>query len=124
MNLVWSSHLKVGKAIPDPIATAKVTGTHFGNNTQYNEIVKTDDLDRVRKYHRDVPGDQSRQKRQPVGRPHQLEVGTVRLSADRKKSAYRRIYFSPANLMRTARASVSVRSPFSGSAALPWRNSQ
>jgi hypothetical protein len=64
-----TTHLKVGKAIPDPIATAKVTGTHFGNNTQYNEVVQTDDLDRVRKYHRDIPGDQSRQKLGGKNRP-------------------------------------------------------
>ena len=43
--------------------------THFGNNTQYNEVVQTDDLDRVRKYHRDVPGDQSRQKLGGKNRP-------------------------------------------------------
>ena len=31
--------------------------------------VQTDDLDRVRKYHRDVPGDQSRQKLGGKNRP-------------------------------------------------------
>ena len=32
------THLKQGKAIPDPIATAKATGKHFANNTSHNEI--------------------------------------------------------------------------------------
>jgi len=59
---LFGTHLKVGRAMPDPIATAKANGQHFSDTTNYNEIVKTDDLDRVRKYHRDVPGDQSRQK--------------------------------------------------------------
>jgi hypothetical protein len=64
-----TKHLKVGKAIPDPIATAKVTGKHFSGNTQYNEVVATDDLDIVRKYHRHVAGDQSRQKLGGKNRP-------------------------------------------------------
>jgi len=55
-------HLKHGNFHPDPIATAKANGLHWTNATNHNEIVKTDDLDRVRKYHRDIPGDQSRQK--------------------------------------------------------------
>jgi hypothetical protein len=63
------THLKVGKAIPDPIATPKANGQHFSDTTNYNEIVATDDLDRVRKYHRAIPGDQSRQKLGGKNRP-------------------------------------------------------
>jgi len=37
------THLKQGKAIPDPIATAKATGKHFANNTSHNEIHPTPD---------------------------------------------------------------------------------
>jgi hypothetical protein len=64
-----TTHLKVGKAIPDPIATAKANGTHFSDTMNYNEIVQTDDLDRVRKQHRDVPGNQSRQGLGSKNRP-------------------------------------------------------
>jgi len=37
------THLKQGKAIPDPIATAKATGKHFANNNSHNEIHPTPD---------------------------------------------------------------------------------
>jgi hypothetical protein len=46
----------IGKVVSNPI-------------DRLYEIVQTDDLDRVRKYHRDVPGDQSRQKLGGKNRP-------------------------------------------------------
>ncbi|MGA7374117.1 MAG: hypothetical protein WBW37_16170, partial [Methyloceanibacter sp.] len=52
-----------------PPSRAKVTGKHFGGNSQYNEVVETADPDHVRKQHRDVPGDQSRQKLGGKNRP-------------------------------------------------------
>jgi hypothetical protein len=65
-----TTHLKVGKAIPDPIASAKATGTHFSDTTHYNEVVATDDLDRVRRYHADVPKGQ--QDNQTLGSKNKL----------------------------------------------------
>jgi len=38
-----TTHLKQGKNYPDPMATAKATGTHFANNTSHNEITPTPD---------------------------------------------------------------------------------
>jgi hypothetical protein len=38
-----TTHLKVGKAYRDPIATAKATGTHFSNTTNHNVITPTPD---------------------------------------------------------------------------------
>jgi hypothetical protein len=38
-----TTHLKVGKAYPDPIAPAKATGKHFGGNRQHNEVHPTPD---------------------------------------------------------------------------------
>jgi hypothetical protein len=72
MNLVWSS-LKVGTAIPDPIATAKAQGTHFSDTTQYNEVVNTDAVDRVRRdfYNANVPKGQ--QNNQTLGSKNKLD---------------------------------------------------
>jgi hypothetical protein len=38
-----TQHLKQGKAYPDPIATAKATGTHFSDTTKHNRITPTPD---------------------------------------------------------------------------------
>ena len=37
------THLKQGKAIPDPIATAKATGQHFSTSANHVEITPTPD---------------------------------------------------------------------------------
>jgi hypothetical protein len=38
-----TQHLKQGRAYPDPIATAKATGTHFSGTTKHNVITQTPD---------------------------------------------------------------------------------
>jgi hypothetical protein len=38
-----TTHLLHGRAIPDPIATAKATGKHYSGTTKHNEIHQTPD---------------------------------------------------------------------------------
>jgi hypothetical protein len=37
-----TTHLKQGKAIPDPIATAKATGEHYSTSTNHNKVFPTE----------------------------------------------------------------------------------
>jgi hypothetical protein len=42
-QMAAGQHLKQGRAYPDPIATAKATGTHFSGTTKHNVITPTPD---------------------------------------------------------------------------------